>query len=98
MIEKYIKKQDPIEAVQWTGNYKEICEFVRRETLETDSEVLFKDGTPGCILIPTRKGGAWAYPYDYIIKRSGGEIFFCTQSVFEQLYTKVSPSYKIVED
>ena len=56
MIEKYIKKPYPVEAVQWTGNYKEICEFVGRETLETDSEVLFKDGTPGCILIPTRKG------------------------------------------
>ena len=70
MIEKYIKKPYPVEAVQWTGNYKEICEFVGRETLETDSETLFKDGTPGCILIPTRKGGAWAYPYDYIIKRS----------------------------
>ena len=98
MIEKYIKKPYPIEAVQWTGNYKEICEFVGRETLETDAEYIFEDRTPGCILIPTRKGGDWAYPYDYIIKRAGGEICLCSQSLFEQLYIKASSSYKIVED
>lgn len=85
---KYRKKPVVIEAIQWAGNYQEVCEFVGKE-LERDAHTLFGNGEPGDLLIDTLEGKMEASPYDFIIKGVNGEFYPCKPDIFEKIYEAV---------
>ena len=85
---KYRKKPVVIEAMQWVGNYEEICEFVGKE-LTRDATTLFQDGSPANLGIETLEGIMWASPSDWIIKGVNGEFYPCKPDIFEKTYEAV---------
>ena len=87
MIEKYIKKPIPVEAVQWTGtNQNEIKQFCKDAIFNVYD-------VAGPILadlyIHTLEGTMHANVGDYIIKGIKGEFYPCEKTIFEEVYTKV---------
>ena len=78
---KYKKKPVVIEAIRFTGsNYKEIREFIEKNTLCSDLS----------IVIPTLEGDMVAQKGDYIIKGVHGEFYPCKPDIFNETYEVVS--------
>ncbi|MHC3753044.1 hypothetical protein ACYKJ4_07745 [Streptococcus suis] len=78
---KYKKKPVVIEAIRFTGsNYKEIREFIGKNTLCSDLS----------IVIPTLEGDMVAQKGDYIIKGVHGEFYPCKPDIFNETYEVVS--------
>ena len=75
---KYRKKPVVIEAVQWTGENAEMCEFIDPEVLEIKP----KEG----VVIRTLEGEHHASPGDYIIKGVNGEFYPCKPGIFVKTY------------
>lgn len=83
MIEKYIKKPIPVEAVQWTGtNQNEIANFTH------DARFTYSDMDIE-LYIHTLEGDMHANPDDYIVKGIKGEAWVVRKDIFEEVYTKV---------
>ena len=76
---KYRKKPVVIEALQYTGNQKEIIEF-------TGNEHIF---TPIGLVIHTLEGDHRAKIGDWIIKGIQGEFYPCKPDIFDQTYEAV---------
>lgn len=76
---KYRKKPVVIEAIQFTGNFTEIEDFVG-----ADAE--FRNGK---LLIATLEGPMTASPNDWIIKGIKGEFYPCKPDIFEATYEAV---------
>ena len=76
MIKNYRKKPVVIQAVQFTGNFNEIEEFV-------GGDAEFRDGK---LLVATLEGPLWASPADYIIKGVNGEFYPCKPDIFKKTY------------
>ncbi len=77
---KYRKKPVEVEAVRFIGsNYKEIKEFIGKNTLCSDLS----------IVIPTLEGDMVAQKGDYIIKGVAGEFYPCNPDIFEQTYEPI---------
>ncbi|HEL0236210.1 TPA: hypothetical protein TUD26_000244 [Streptococcus equi subsp. zooepidemicus] len=77
---KYRKKPVEVEAVRFIGsNYKEIKEFIGKNTLCSDLS----------IVIPTLEGDMVAQKGDYIIKGIAGEFYPCNPDIFEQTYESI---------
>ena len=75
-MRKYRKKPIVIEAVQWTGNFSAIEEFVGG-----DAEL--RDGK---LLVATLEGPLTASHNDWIIKGIKGEFYPCKPGIFEATY------------
>lgn len=69
------------EAIQFTGNFSEIEEFVGGD---------FGKNEKGETVIATLEGAMVCSPNDYIIKGLNGEFYPCKPDIFKK-------SYKIVE-
>ena len=81
MMAKYKKKPVVIEAIRFTGsNYKEIREFIGKNTLCSDLS----------IVIQTLEGDMVAQKGDYIIKGVHGEFYPCKPDIFNETYEVVS--------
>lgn len=76
---KYRKKPIVIEAVQFTGDQKEIIAF-------TGDANIF---TPIGLIIHTLEGDHRAKIGDWIIKGIQGEFYPCKSDIFEQTYEEV---------
>ena len=73
------KKPVVIEAIQFTGNFDEIEEFVGGDAESRD----------GKLLVATLEGPLWASNEDWIIKGVKGEFYPCKPDVFKQTYEEV---------
>lgn len=81
MINKYIKKPIPIEAVQYTGdNFKELYDFAGNDVYYQDGWV-YVHTFEGDMKMKNKTG-------DYLIKGVHGEFYFCEKSVFEETYER----------
>lgn len=86
---KYRKKPVVIEAVEWTGNEKEIVSFMRKLVGEKPEETKFGFNNNNEILIETLEGTMKADIGDYIIKGVNGEFYPCKPDIFHKTYEKV---------
>ena len=100
MINKYIKKSIPVEAIQFqytAEGLKELKEFCGNALLD-----VWKEKHPAAMAkaqIATLEDGEKEYKVqhianegDYIIKGVEGEFYPCKQSIFEKTYIKVDSS------
>lgn len=78
----YRKKPVVIEAIQFTGNFDEIENFV-------GGDAEFRDGG---LVVATLEGPLRANPNDYIIKGVKGEFYPCKPDIFEATYEPVTQS------
>ena len=95
MIKTYVRKPEPIQAIQWTGdNLEEIRSFIGYEKLNPiacDSDRLI-DGTLE-LIIGTSTG--WyeslvrCKQYGYIIKLADGGICIWTREDFESAFEEI---------
>ncbi len=81
---KFRKKPVEIEAVQWTGNIKEMTVFMKVSHVDCVSE----EGNRGALLIDTLEGQMTANQGDWIIK-GAGHFYPCKRAIFEASYEKV---------
>ena len=80
MIQKFIKKPIPIEAVQWTGNnIYEIRHFSNGNANENSDGYLTVKTLEGTFKSPNKTG-------DFLIKGIKGEFYICEKSIFEDTY------------
>ena len=77
---KYIKKQQPIEAIQWTGDVNELIKFGIMNSDFDELNRVFLDHPRG--YFPVSIG-------DYIIRHEGRHYQPCSQELFESMYEKV---------
>lgn len=80
MVAKFRKKPVVIEAVQFTGNFTEIEQFV-------GGDAEFRDGQ---LLVATLEGPLHAANGDWIIKGVKGEFYPCKPDIFEATYEPVA--------
>lgn len=79
MIQRYVKKPIPIEAIKWTGhNFDEIINFMG------DKHPVF-DGENN-VIIQTLEGEMRANPGSWIIRGIEGEYYPCRGDIFETTY------------
>ena len=76
---KFRKKPVVIEAVQFTGNFDEIEQFVGGDA----------NFTNGKLVIATLEGALHASRNDWIIKGVKGEFYPCKPDIFEATYEAV---------
>ena len=96
MIKAYVRKPEPIQAIQWTGdNLEEIRSFIgyeKRNPKACDSDRL-RDGTIE-LIIDTGTGmyDSWlrCVQYGYIIKFANGRINSLNQYEFEMDFEELS--------
>lgn len=81
MIKKYRKKPVVIEAVQFTGNFDEIEEFV-------GGDAEYRPGVG--LVVATLEGPLHASRNDWIIKGVQGEFYPCKPDIFEATYEEVT--------
>ncbi len=79
---KFRKKPVEIEAVQWTGNIKEMTVFMKVSHVDCVSE----EGNRGALLIDTLEGQMTANQGDWIIKGVNGELYPCKPDIFDLTY------------
>ena len=79
MIKKFMKRPMVIEAVQFTGNFDEIEEFV-------GGDAEFRGGE---LVVATLEGPLHATNGDWIIKGIKGEFYPCKPDIFLESYTEV---------
>lgn len=79
MIRKFRKKPVVIEAVQFTGNFDEIEEFV-------GGDCCFNKGE---LVVATLEGPLRASNNDWIIKGVKGEFYPCKPDIFEATYEPI---------
>lgn len=82
MVRKFRKKPVVIEAVQFTGNFDEIEQFVGG-----DAEFRGKE-----LIVATLEGPLRASQNDWIIKGVNGEFYPCKPDIFEKTYEEVIES------
>lgn len=82
MVRKFRKKPVVIEAVQFTGNFDEIEQFVGG-----DAEFRGKE-----LIVATLEGPLRASQNDWIIKGVSGEFYPCKPDIFEKTYEEVIES------
>ena len=95
MIKTYIRKPEPIQAIQWTGdNLEEIRRFIGYEKLNPgacDSERL-RDGSI-VLIIDTRTGwrDSWVMckKYGYVSKLADGSICAWTRDEFKRKFEEI---------
>ena len=81
MINKYIKKPIPIEAVQYDGtNFEELQQFAGNDIYMQDGQVYIHT-LEGDMKMVNSVG-------DYLIKGVRGEFYFCEKNVFEETYER----------
>jgi len=86
MVKTFMKNPLVISAVQWTGNYDEIAEFIGY----APAIVPFINGTsPQELMIKTLEGDHIASMADWVIKGIKGEFYPCKPDVFSDSYTEV---------
>lgn len=79
MVQKYIKKPIPIEAIQWTGkNIDEIKKFTNQDVYIKNGHLVLNtlEGT----FVSKNKIGDW------VIKGIKGEFYICEKTIFEESY------------
>ena len=82
MVNKYIKKPIPIEAVQYDGNnFMELYDFANGDVYSQDGQI-YVHTLEGDMKMVNKIG-------DYLIKGIRGEFYFCEKDIFEQTYEKV---------
>lgn len=87
MIEKYRRKPDKVEAVQWTGKNTEEVRFWLGRDLKSDN---YKwNGEVESLTIDTGDGWVDAIPGDYILLRFDGHFTVMRNYEFERKYEKV---------
>lgn len=79
MIGKYRKKPVVIEALQFTGNFDEIEEFVGGDADYKNDE----------LIVATLEGPLRASRNDWIIKGVKGEFYPCKPDIFDATYERV---------
>lgn len=79
MIKQFMKRPLVIEAVQFTGNFDEIEEFI-------GGDAEFRDGK---LIVATLEGPLHASIGDWIIKGIKGEFYPCKPDIFTQSYIEV---------
>jgi hypothetical protein len=85
---KFRKKPVVIEAVQFLGSLKELCDFIKpREKFEVIMWDEFRN--PEQISIVTLEGNHLASIGDWIIKGVKGEFYPCKPDIFEMTYEKL---------
>lgn len=95
MIKTYVRKPEPIQAIQWTGdNLEEIRRFIGYEKLNPiacDSDRLI-DGTLE-LIIGTSSGwdesSVRCKQYGYIVKLADGGICIWTREGFESAFEEI---------
>lgn len=81
----FIKKPVPVEAKQFTiENCEEIAKWVGSTVSKRP------DGTPNAILIYNLEGIKTAQINDWIIKNDRGDFYPFAESIFKQIYEKIS--------
>lgn len=77
MINKYVKRRIPIEAVQWTGENKdEVVGFCNNYAIFSEKG----------LIIRTLEGDLQARIGDYIIKGVDEEFYPCKEDIFLKTY------------
>jgi len=79
MVKKYMKRPLVIEAVQFTGNFDELEEFV-------GGDAEFRGGK---IVVATLEGSLHVSNGDWIIKGIKGEFYPCKPDIFRESYIEV---------
>jgi hypothetical protein len=74
---------DWIEAVQFTGDVLEICNFMGRDLL----------GDSRALTIPTLDGSMTAWNGDWIVKGIKGEFYPCTPDIVAATYEPVAEAF-----
>ena len=83
MIEKWMKKPIIVEAIQFTGDFREVSEFMPDEQYQGG----WLPGAAGpYVTIITLEGKMTARPGDYIIKGVHGEFYPCRGDIFHETY------------
>jgi hypothetical protein len=86
-MSKYKKRPVIVEAIQFTGTFKNF-----KEIQELNKDVLFIWHTAHDFLtIPTPEGDMTAELNDWIIRGVQGECYPCKPDIFEQTYEKLGP-------
>lgn len=80
MAQQYRKKPVVIEAIQFSGNFCEIEDFV-------GGDAEFRDGE---LIVATLEGPLRASPMDWIIKGIKGEFYPCKPDIFAATYEPVA--------
>jgi len=91
MIDKYVKKPIPIEAVKYDGsNQDEILAWGNYGRSQVNPNVWFDFN--GYMHVATLEGSFKAKNKtgDYLVKGTEGEFYICEGSIFEKTYEKVS--------
>ena len=84
MVEKYIEKPVPIEAIQWTGkNFDELKKFAG------DSNVWLDDND--YLHVKTLEGPFCSFNKtgDYLVKSINGTFYIYDKQIFEEIYQKI---------
>ena len=79
-MSRFKKKPVVIDAVQWTGDFDAISEFVG------NSEYVLWLNKDGTIDVPTLSGTVCAQQGDWIIRGVKGEFYLCKPDIFEATY------------
>lgn len=80
---KYRKRPLVVDAVQYDGrNFFTVYYFMTGRD-ETANNVLRSDDRP---LVQTQKGDVTAEPGDWVIRGVEGELYLCSDSVFQKTY------------
>lgn len=84
---KFRKKPVVIDAIQYTGNHREIWNFMGIPA-ETQNKMSYQQYSP-IYYVHTLEGDMAASPGDWIIKGVAGEYYPCKPDIFEKTYEEV---------
>ena len=85
MVKQYRKKPIVVEAIQFTGNFNEVVDFMGGDVRIGNT----KEFGP-CVVIHTLEGDMTALYGDYIIKGVQGEFYPCKPEIFEETHEEVN--------
>ena len=93
MINKYVKKPIPVEAVQWGGsNYTKD----RHNWIFNSGNVRFDEFEPGVLIVSTLEGDMKVHLGDYIVRGVDGEFYPVKKEIFEKTYVEAKEDEEFV--
>jgi len=86
---RFKKKSVIVEAVQFTGNFQEIFDWVGQWNPEDDGQGMWESESGKILIIDTLEGEMKTEINDWIIRGIKGEFYPCKPDIFAATYEKV---------
>lgn len=94
MINKYVKKSIPVEAVQWGGRPGSYTP--EEHNFLFDKAQFEIDGEEVVLIVHTLEGDMKVRPGDYIVKGVDGEFYPVKKEIFEKTYVEAKEDEEFV--